>query len=194
MRNGRLIMVLISSLLFIPALGCGRSGTDTQLPADDYQVNLPMFRANPHRTGVYQTKGVPQLNGVKWSFQAKSDEAISFIGSEGNILYGTNENWLYALDAATGGEVWKKSMQIQRAPILYQGSIFYEANKRLIGVLDAGSGQELWELSNRERGLADISSRERPLLHVRYYDPCRGYHRQAAKLGTRHRSRTAGCL
>jgi hypothetical protein len=59
-----------------------------------------MFRANPQRTGVYQTEGVRRLHGIKWKF--KTERVIEAWFSSPTIVdgvayFGSDDGYLYAV-------------------------------------------------------------------------------------------------
>lgn len=69
----------------------------------DQIVYLP-YRGNYQMTGVYNTKGVPVLHGIKWKIPI--DVAHTPIVWNNNI-YLTSGNCLYCIDPKTGNIIWK---------------------------------------------------------------------------------------
>lgn len=68
------------------------------------------FRANLQRTGVFETKGVSRLYGVKWKFKTGRVVEAWFSSpsvSGGVIYFGSDDGYLYALNAQTGELKWK---------------------------------------------------------------------------------------
>ena len=56
-----------------------------------------MFRANLERTGVYQTKGVLRLHGVKWKFKTERVIEAWFSSptvSDDMVYFGSDDNYL----------------------------------------------------------------------------------------------------
>ena len=75
-----------------------------------------MYRANIERTGVYQTKGIRNLTGIKWQLQIEPEPAI--IPTSANlscplaivdevIYLGNRKGYLYAVNSQTGTEIWR---------------------------------------------------------------------------------------
>src|SRR5918912_4264391 len=63
-----------------------------------------MFRADPQHTGVYETKGVRRLHGVKWKFKTGRVVEAWFSSptvSDGIVYVGSDDHYLYALNAQT---------------------------------------------------------------------------------------------
>jgi hypothetical protein len=66
--------------------GCKRANSDGS-----------MFRANLRHTGVYHTKGVPQLHGVKWRFKTGDGLESSPTVADSVVYFGSSDGYLYAL-------------------------------------------------------------------------------------------------
>lgn len=77
-----------------------------------------MFRANLERTGVYKTPGIQRLHGVKWKF--KTERVIeawfsSPTASDDIVYFGSDDSYLYALNALTGELKWKQSYSMLKS-------------------------------------------------------------------------------
>jgi outer membrane protein assembly factor BamB len=69
-----------------------------------------MFRADMQHAGVYETKGVGRLRGVKWKFKTERVVEAWFSSPsvfDGIVYVGSDDGYLYAMDAQTGGLKWK---------------------------------------------------------------------------------------
>ena len=69
-----------------------------------------MFRANLARTGFYKTQGIQRLHGVKWKFKTERVIEAWFSSptvSDDMVYFGSDDSYLYALNALTGELKWK---------------------------------------------------------------------------------------
>ena len=94
-------VLLLLAVLVIA--GCnGRGGAEATIAA-----NATMHRANPARTGVYDTAGLDKYNRIKWQFEGE-DWFFATPAVLGDAVfaasYGGN---FYALDRQTGSERWR---------------------------------------------------------------------------------------
>jgi eukaryotic-like serine/threonine-protein kinase len=85
--------------------------TPTQVSARQPSSNGSMVRANVHGTGVYVTKGVRQLTGLKWKFTTETDGTITSPVIHGSTVYFSRQGRVYAVDAATGTETWNRKLE-----------------------------------------------------------------------------------
>ncbi len=58
------MLALIGALMSLPA-ACRQGGA-----APESAVDATMHRANPARTGVYQTEALAEYDSIKWQFEA----------------------------------------------------------------------------------------------------------------------------
>jgi eukaryotic-like serine/threonine-protein kinase len=65
------------------------------------------FRGNAEHTGVYSGVGVPQFSKIKWQFHTGGQVMSSPAVTADTVYIGSNDHFLYALDRATGAQLWK---------------------------------------------------------------------------------------
>ena len=65
------------------------------------------FHGNVARTGVYESPGPRQLNGVKWTFKSGGPIVASPAVADGVVYIASMDTYLYAIDQETGKEKWK---------------------------------------------------------------------------------------
>jgi len=116
-----------------------------------------MFRADSARTGVYVTRGVPRLTGVKWSVTVPNLEGSSPVVSDGVVYveHGRRGNTSYpegvlqALDAATGATLWQvKSDNLGHStPAVADGLVFFASAGDQLLALDRRTGKTAWRFS-----------------------------------------------
>ena len=86
-----------------------------------------MFRANLQHTGVYETKGVHQLNELKWAFKTEGPIRSSPAVADGVVYFGSYDGNLYAVDIKTGKEKWrfKTGGKIFSSPAVADGVVYF---------------------------------------------------------------------
>ena len=97
-----------------------------------------MHRANIQRTGIYQTKALRNLTGIKWKLQINSEPEITGLqvgfncplAIKDGVIYLCNKGYLYAIYSETGEEIWK--IQIDNArldnSILYKNIVYVSSS------------------------------------------------------------------
>ena len=65
-----------------------------------------MFRANLQRTGCFDSKGIRELNELKWKFKTGGWVSASPAITPAGIYFGSLDGNLYLLDTETGQEKW----------------------------------------------------------------------------------------
>src|SRR5947208_317237 len=91
-----------------------------------------MFRANLQHSGVFETKGVYRLHGVKWKFKTERVIEAWFSSpsvADGVVYAGSDDSYLYALSAQTGELKWK----------VKTGDVVYSSPSVVAGVVYVGS-------------------------------------------------------
>src|SRR5260370_36342208 len=115
-----------------------------------------MFRANLERTGVYKTQGIQRLHGVKWKF--KSERVIeawfsSPTVSDEVVYFGSDDNYLYALNALTGELKWKFKTGdvVYSSPAVADGAVYVGSHDGSFYAVDAKTGNERWKFKTGYR-------------------------------------------
>ena len=88
-----------------------------------------MFRANLERTGVYKTQSIQRLRGVKWKFKTERiiEAWFSSPAVSGDTVYlGSDDSYLYALNALTGELKWKLKTGdvVYSSPAIADGAVY----------------------------------------------------------------------
>lgn len=122
--------------------------------------NGAMDRANLHGTGVYVTKGVVQLHGLKWKHKMSSQPGgfgLSINGKvgstpaiiDGTIYIGGAEDYLFALDAETGQEKWrfKTPGGSVNSPAVADGIVYFGSGDENLYAVDTKTGKEIWRFA-----------------------------------------------
>ncbi|HEV3255842.1 MAG TPA: PQQ-binding-like beta-propeller repeat protein [Gemmataceae bacterium] len=116
----------------------GTSGTVT--PAGDW----PVFRGDPLQTGV-ATSTLPNELAVRWKFRTK-DAIEGTAAILGNSVYvGSMDGRLYALDLATGRQLWNYKAGPFKGPVGVHGGAVYAGDlDGTFHCVDAGTGAKRW--------------------------------------------------
>jgi len=106
-----------------------------------------MFRGNPMHSGVYDARGVPKFNKVKWSFHTGGMVIGSPTVAGGVVYVGSDDGNFYAIDAGSGAQKWKFSAKsrVPSTAAVSSGNVYLTAYDGNLYALDAASGQQKWK-------------------------------------------------
>src|SRR5437773_8999130 len=115
-----------------------------------------MFRVNLQRTGVYQTKGMLRLHGVKWKFKTERVIEAWFSSptvSDDTVYLGSDDSYLYALNALTGELKWKFKTGdvVYSSPAVADGAVYVGSHDCYFYAVDARTGEERWKFKTGNR-------------------------------------------
>src|SRR4029077_10018926 len=68
-----------------------------------------MFRGDPAHSGVYAGQGPRQFHHLKWKFATGNRIVSSPVIDNKKIYFGSDDGNVYAIDAESGREIWKRS-------------------------------------------------------------------------------------
>jgi outer membrane protein assembly factor BamB len=104
----------------------------------------PIFRGNPHQTGVAAST-LPERLDVLWTFATKDAVESTPAIANGVVFVGSFDENLYAIDLVTGRERWRYKAGAIKTPAAVRDGKVYVGN--LDGVLhcvDAAKGTKIW--------------------------------------------------
>lgn len=115
-----------------------------------------MYRVNKERTGVYETKGIRDLTGIKWKLQIDlNPEIISSSTSlkcplviADKIIYLCNKKgYLYATNSQIGEEIWRIKLDdtILDNLILHNKTIYVSGNNGYIYAINTETKSIKWK-------------------------------------------------
>ncbi len=119
---------------------------------------------------------------VQWTFATKSENLSEPLLHDGVIYFLAGNNVFFALDAATGKQLWLYSRQDTSqfsirgggAPALYNGNLFVGFSDGSVVAMNAKTGNVVWELQlNRNKRFRDIDATpvvDNGLIYVAGYD------------------------
>ncbi len=83
-----------------------------------------------------------------WSFTAGDAVYSSPVLADGKVVFGCNNGWLYALDAATGKLAWLNkdgTYAIESKPFVWNGKVYYGAWDEYIRCVNIKDGKLVWQ-------------------------------------------------
>ncbi len=106
-----------------------------------------MFRGNPQHTGVYNAAGAPQLHGLKWKFETKSQIHTTPAVANGVVYVGSTSSNLLAIDLETGALKWKfkTGARIVSSPAVVDGVVYVGSYDGDFYAVDAATGTQKWK-------------------------------------------------
>jgi eukaryotic-like serine/threonine-protein kinase len=113
------------------------------IPAADWTT----FRANPLQTGV-TTDPLPDKLEVLWKFETKDAIESTAAIADGCVYIGSYDEFLYAIDLASGKEKWKFKAGPIKAAVSYRNGKVYAGN--IDGdfyCVDAVTGKQDWKFT-----------------------------------------------
>ncbi len=115
-----------------------------------------VWRGNLHRTGSYDSRGVAELDGVKWRFDTGGPVRSSPVVFDGAVYVGSSGGHFHALDAEAGREKWRVPVEggVVSSACVVDGVVYFGANDRRLYAVDAADGSVLW----RAQGSGPIST------------------------------------
>ncbi|MCD6351189.1 MAG: PQQ-binding-like beta-propeller repeat protein, partial [Armatimonadetes bacterium] len=97
------------------------------------------------------------VEGVLEIPKMKFDDCYPVVVDHGQVFFGTSDNKVYCLDAATGKVRWKMFTDgpVRMAPVLYRGRVFFGSDDGCVYCVRASNGALLWRkhLAPMERRL-----------------------------------------
>jgi outer membrane protein assembly factor BamB len=83
---------------------------------------------------------------VVWRFETGVSFSWGLVVVDGVVYMGSGDNYVYALDAATGQERWgfETGDDVEFAPTVVDGTIYVGSDDNCVYALDAATGQERW--------------------------------------------------
>jgi outer membrane protein assembly factor BamB len=132
----RCIFCGLSILMLVQAFLCAADA-----PA---KLDWPVFRGNAEQTGV-SSATLPEKLDILWKF-ATQDSIEGAPAIVGGIVYvGSSDEYLYALDLASGKEKWKyKAGPIKASPAVRQGRVYIGNADGVFYCIDAAKGEKCW--------------------------------------------------
>jgi outer membrane protein assembly factor BamB len=121
-------------------------------PAVDNDV--AMYLGNPAHTGEMPGPGISGRPKATWRFDAAGELYSSPAVVNGILYVGTKSGFIYALDATTGAERWRKDLgdfMVRSSPAVIDNHLYIGVGNTLYD-LNAQNGKEIWKGSTSFSG------------------------------------------
>lgn len=152
-RRKIIILSIIGAAFLIIILLALNSTTDFFFkPVASLNSNPPggdwaMFgRDQTHTVISGPITNLPQGN-VTALFSVNGEICTSPVLANGILYFGSSDHRLYAIDAATGSQLWnfETGSWIYSSPAVVKGTVYFGSNDGKLYALDARTGQKRWE-------------------------------------------------
>jgi outer membrane protein assembly factor BamB len=144
------------SLIVITLVLALFSGLTTK--ADTKPEKDGMYLQNLMHSGIKNTKGVEQLQGVKWKFKTSGKIYASPVIVDGIAYIGSEDKNLYAVNITTGNEVWKFATggAVNSTPTIYNNTAFFASADGYFYAVDIKAGTLKWKFKTEGEKKRDI--------------------------------------
>jgi len=115
-------------------------------------ADVAMFRGNPQHTGVVAASAMPKGGDFihpKWHFQTAGRIRSSAALVNGVVYFGSDDDYLYALQAADGALVWKLKTAgaVSSSPAVANGLVYFMSRDGVFRAVETKSGNVKWTLA-----------------------------------------------
>jgi outer membrane protein assembly factor BamB len=109
----------------------------------------PMFRGGPAHAGVAASEAPRSFTRVKWAFPTGNRVLSSPVMQGGLIYFGSDDGNIYAVDAASGRQAWKRATKgpVPSTPAVSGGRVYATSYDGHLYALDARTGNVKWKFA-----------------------------------------------
>jgi outer membrane protein assembly factor BamB len=139
-----LALLAIATLVVAVPARDDKSASSSTEARQERAGSWPIFRGNPHQTGV-AVSTLPNKLEVLWTYSTKDAIEGTPAIADGNVFVGSFDKHLHAIDLRTGREKWRYETGEVKTPAAVRNGKVYIGN--LDGVLhcvDAAKGTKVW--------------------------------------------------
>src|ERR1039458_1179537 len=116
------------------------------------ETNWTEFHFGPQRRGYNPTENVLNVSNVaglqeRWSWATQGQVDSSPAVANGGVYVGSDDGYLYALNASTGQQIWTAAntgAPIQSSPAVANGVVYVGSLDNNLYAFNASTGQQLW--------------------------------------------------
>jgi outer membrane protein assembly factor BamB len=118
----------------------------------------PIFRGDAGLSGVAATE-LPRELELHWTYEAGGPITSSPVLAGGVVYFGSDDQKLHAVDAATGAAKWSFKTEdfIEAPPFVASGTVFIGSNDGHVYALDAVTGELRWKKATLDKILASAN-------------------------------------
>jgi outer membrane protein assembly factor BamB len=118
--------------------------------------NYPMFRTDQNRSGTTDYE-IPGMGKELWKFETENAIESSPIFYNNKIYFGSNDYFVYCLEATTGELVWKyeTGSNVRSTPAIANKRLYIGSNDYHLYCLNVLSGELIWKY--KSKGIIDSS-------------------------------------
>ncbi|MEI7434740.1 MAG: PQQ-binding-like beta-propeller repeat protein [Methanomicrobiales archaeon] len=152
LRNvaGYFILFFLCASVFA---GCANADQAADVPGH----NPAMFHADPWHSGINDDGGIRPAGSMDWTFTTGDRVYSSPAVVDGVVYVGSDDNKVYALDAASGSEKWSylTGGRVLTSPAVVNGIVYVGSYDKNLYALDAATGTKLWSFTMKGWVTAD---------------------------------------
>jgi len=129
----------ISGIVVLFATFCAASAIDAQ----------SMFRGDAMHSGTFAGPAPRQFHRVKWKFPTGDRVMSSPVFKDNVIYFGGDDGNVYAVDAATGHQIWKRATNgpAPATPAVADGTVYIGSYDGKFYALNAQTGAVKWKFA-----------------------------------------------
>ena len=119
-------------------------------PSPDASGDVPMYRADPERTGVMPGPGIEGQPVELWRIEVQGQVDSAAVVVNGVVYISAANGFLYALDADTGTTMWEYDTRAVGtvSVAVTAGVVYGGSGDTALFALNAGDGSELWTVTD----------------------------------------------
>ena len=108
-----------------------------------------MFRGDAAHSGAYAGKSPRAFHRVVWKFQTGSRVVSSPVWSDGALYFGSDDGYVYAVDAASGRQRWKHATggPVAASPAVVGDTVYVGSYDGKFYALNARTGATKWKFA-----------------------------------------------
>ena len=109
----------------------------------------PMFRGDAAHTGLYDADGPGEFHRVRWAFPTGNRVMSSPVMQAGTLYFGSDDGSVYAVDAASGRQVWKHATKgpVPATPAVVGDTLYVGSYDGHFYALNAATGALRWKFA-----------------------------------------------